>query len=197
MRVKTKSCWIVFQFFLISFLESCNSLFLYPTRNFVTINASRKFNLYARKIYEMDEVHLSKVLIVESGFGCDQHGQSSTKAAVRACRNAIEFNSLPGLRDVIPGGKENMIVSCNYKHWSGRASYSWCISLRQTSSTGGCSWWDVCLIRDRTARARRQEWSNDLCDRSCFCWLLIFNLFVGATFLHIDVYIIYYVFLTC
>ena len=110
MSVKTKSCWIVFQFFLISFLESRNSLFLYPTRNFVTINASRKFNLYARKIYEMDEVHLSKVLIVESGFGCDQHGQSSTKAAVRACRNAIEFNSLPGLRDVIPGGKENMIV---------------------------------------------------------------------------------------
>lgn len=66
--------------------------------------------LQARKIFEPDELRLSKVIIVESGFGCDQHGQSSTKAAVRACRNAIEFNSLPGLRDVIPGGKENMII---------------------------------------------------------------------------------------
>ena len=28
----------------------------------------------------------TKVLFVETGFGCDQHGQSSTKAAVRACR---------------------------------------------------------------------------------------------------------------
>mmetsp|Transcript_896 Transcript_896/g.1439 ORF Transcript_896/g.1439 Transcript_896/m.1439 type:complete len:212 (+) Transcript_896:67-702(+) len=49
-----------------------------------------------------------EVLFVECGFGCDQHGQNATKAAVRACRNAIEFNSLPGIRKVIPGGKDNM-----------------------------------------------------------------------------------------
>jgi uncharacterized protein (TIGR02058 family) len=52
----------------------------------------------------------SKLLFVETGFGCDQHGQNSTKAAVRACRNAIEFNSLPSLKEMIPGGKENMIL---------------------------------------------------------------------------------------
>lgn len=52
----------------------------------------------------------TKLLFVETGFGCDQHGQNSTKAAVRACRNAIEFNSLPSLREIIPGGKENMIL---------------------------------------------------------------------------------------
>lgn len=51
-----------------------------------------------------------KVLFVESGFGCDQHGQNATKAAVRACRNAIEFNSLPALRELIPGGRDNMIL---------------------------------------------------------------------------------------
>ncbi len=30
------------------------------------------------------------------------------KAARRACRNAIEFNSLPSIGDLIPGGKNNM-----------------------------------------------------------------------------------------
>ncbi|GAB5368461.1 hypothetical protein AAMO2058_001321200 [Amorphochlora amoebiformis] len=49
-----------------------------------------------------------EVLFVECGMGCDQHGQNVTKAAVRACRNAIEFNSLPALRRLIPGGKANM-----------------------------------------------------------------------------------------
>lgn len=34
--------------------------------------------------------HVPTVLFVECGFGCDQHGQTATKAAVRACRNAIE-----------------------------------------------------------------------------------------------------------
>lgn len=53
------------------------------------------------------EVH-KKILFVETGFGCDQHGQNATKAAVRACRNAIEFNSLPAMRELIPGGYDNM-----------------------------------------------------------------------------------------
>ena len=30
------------------------------------------------------------------------------KAAVRACRNAIEFNSLPAVRKVVPGGYDNL-----------------------------------------------------------------------------------------
>lgn len=32
---------------------------------------------------------MKEVLFVEVGFGSDQHGQDATKAAVRACRNAI------------------------------------------------------------------------------------------------------------
>lgn len=36
--------------------------------------------------------------------GNDSHGQSSTKAAVRACRNAIEFNSIPSIKRLIPDG---------------------------------------------------------------------------------------------
>ena len=52
--------------------------------------------------------HVPNILFVECGMGCDQHGQTATKAAVRACRNAIEFNSLPQIRKLVPGGYEGM-----------------------------------------------------------------------------------------
>ena len=51
---------------------------------------------------------MQQVLFVEVGFGNDQHGQNSVKAAVRACRNAIEFNSIPSIRNIVPGGRDNM-----------------------------------------------------------------------------------------
>ncbi|GAX13503.1 hypothetical protein FisN_UnNu045 [Fistulifera solaris] len=46
------------------------------------------------------------------GFGVDQHGKSqdATKAAVRAVRNAIEFNSIPGVISHLPGGRKNMLI---------------------------------------------------------------------------------------
>merc|ERR1712071_381405 len=47
----------------------------------------------------------------EIGFGNDSHGQSSTKAATRACRNAIEFNQLPSINEMVPGGRNNMKLS--------------------------------------------------------------------------------------
>ena len=36
--------------------------------------------------------------------GNDSHGQSSTKASIRACRNSIEFNSIPSIQRLIPNG---------------------------------------------------------------------------------------------
>ena len=51
---------------------------------------------------------MTQVLFVECGFGADQHGQSATKACVRACRDAIEFNSIPSIAKIVPGGYENM-----------------------------------------------------------------------------------------
>jgi uncharacterized protein (TIGR02058 family) len=51
---------------------------------------------------------MSKVLFVEVGMGADQHGQDATKACVRACRNAIEFNSIPSIRAIVPGGYDAM-----------------------------------------------------------------------------------------
>lgn len=51
---------------------------------------------------------METVLFIEVGFGNDQHGQNPTKAAVRACRNAIEFNSIPSIAKIVPGGYDGM-----------------------------------------------------------------------------------------
>ena len=56
---------------------------------------------------------LNRVMFVQVGFGCDQHGDrrlGSTKAAVRAVRNALEFNSIPGMVHAVPGGRKNMLI---------------------------------------------------------------------------------------
>ena len=52
----------------------------------------------------------TRVLFAECGFGADQHGQRATKAATRACRNAIEFNSIPSIRELVPGGYAGMKI---------------------------------------------------------------------------------------
>ena len=49
-----------------------------------------------------------QVLFVEMGWGADQHGQNATKACVRAARNAIEFNSIPSIKKLVPKGYEGM-----------------------------------------------------------------------------------------
>lgn len=54
------------------------------------------------------EMGMEQILFIEVGFGNDQHGQDATKAAVRACRNAIEFNSIPSIRELVPGGYDGM-----------------------------------------------------------------------------------------
>lgn len=45
-----------------------------------------------------------KIAFVELGMGADLHGQDLTKAAVKACRNAIERNSAPGWIALCPNG---------------------------------------------------------------------------------------------
>lgn len=55
--------------------------------------------------------NLEMALFVECGVGNDQHGQNMTKAAVKACRNAIEFNSLPCVRHIVPNGYDGLVVT--------------------------------------------------------------------------------------
>ena len=52
------------------------------------------------------------LFFVQVGFGIDQHGDraDATKAATRAVRNAIEFNSIPGVISHIPGGRKQMMI---------------------------------------------------------------------------------------
>ena len=40
-------------------------------------------------------------------YGRCEHAQRH-EACVRACRNAIEFNSIPSIRDIVPGGYDAM-----------------------------------------------------------------------------------------
>jgi uncharacterized protein (TIGR02058 family) len=47
------------------------------------------------------------VVFIEIGMGTDLHGQDATLAAVRACRDAIHTNSMPGLRAILPGNDLN------------------------------------------------------------------------------------------
>lgn len=57
---------------------------------------------------------MTNILFVQTGFGVDQHGNrdedGATKAAVRAVRNAIEFNAIPGMIEAVPGGRKNMLI---------------------------------------------------------------------------------------
>ncbi|MRG87329.1 Lin0512 family protein [Salinibacillus xinjiangensis] len=45
---------------------------------------------------------MKKLLFIETGMGIDVHGQNITKAAVRAVQNAIHYNSMPGIRGLLP-----------------------------------------------------------------------------------------------
>lgn len=53
---------------------------------------------------------MKQVMFVELGMGVDLHGQDVTKAAVRAVRNAIERNSMPGMRALVDGDTNRMQV---------------------------------------------------------------------------------------
>ena len=53
---------------------------------------------------------MQQVMFIELGMGADLHGQSVTKAAVRAVRNAIQHNSMPGMRALVGGDSSKMKV---------------------------------------------------------------------------------------
>lgn len=45
---------------------------------------------------------MDQLLFIETGFGVDVHGQDATTAAVRAVRDAIHRNSMPGIARLLP-----------------------------------------------------------------------------------------------
>lgn len=55
---------------------------------------------------------MEKLMFIETGMGIDVHGQDITTAAIRAVKNAIHFNSMPGIRSVLPDNSlDNMKVN--------------------------------------------------------------------------------------
>jgi uncharacterized protein (TIGR02058 family) len=53
---------------------------------------------------------MQDVIFIETGCGTDQHGQDVTKACVRACKDAISWNSIPSLERLVPGGNEGVKI---------------------------------------------------------------------------------------
>ncbi|MGP4060881.1 Lin0512 family protein [Halobacillus sp. H74] len=45
---------------------------------------------------------MDQMMFIQTGMGTDVHGQNVTKASVRAIKNAIHTNSMPGIRSVLP-----------------------------------------------------------------------------------------------
>ncbi|CAM9193832.1 unnamed protein product [Chrysoparadoxa australica] len=86
-----------------------SSLFLLPSsQSFLSIPPIRSSAVSSTLCASASSTSMENVLFVEVGFGSDQHGQNLTKACVRACRNSIEFNSIPSIAKIVPGGYENM-----------------------------------------------------------------------------------------
>ena len=54
---------------------------------------------------------MDTVLFIELGMGADLHGQDPTKAAVRAVRDAIGRNYLPGMRALVENDPSRMKVN--------------------------------------------------------------------------------------
>ncbi|KGX90952.1 hypothetical protein N781_06185 [Pontibacillus halophilus JSM 076056 = DSM 19796] len=55
---------------------------------------------------------MEQIVFVETGMGVDVHGQNVTKAAVRAVKDAIHTNSMPGIKNFLPGQSlDNMVVN--------------------------------------------------------------------------------------
>lgn len=51
-------------------------------------------------------------MFIETGMGIDVHGQNITTAAIRAIKNAIHYNSMPGIRSVLPENSlDHMVVN--------------------------------------------------------------------------------------
>ncbi len=49
-----------------------------------------------------DDDLMKQLVFIQTGMGVDVHGQNVTKASVRAIKNAIHSNSMPGIRESLP-----------------------------------------------------------------------------------------------
>lgn len=50
---------------------------------------------------------MNTLLFIETGTGIDMHGQDVNVATSRAVKNAIHYNSMPGINNMLPDGDAN------------------------------------------------------------------------------------------
>jgi len=50
---------------------------------------------------------MEEIIFIETGTGVDLHGQDVNEASERAIIDAIHYNSMPGIRKVLPDGDLN------------------------------------------------------------------------------------------
>lgn len=60
-----------------------------------------------KKMGEVDK--MDKLLFIETGTGVDVHGQDANVAAERAVTDAIHYNSMPGMRYILPDGNIDLM----------------------------------------------------------------------------------------
>ena len=53
---------------------------------------------------------MRQVVMIELGMGVDLQGQDATKASVRAVRDAIGRNAVPGMATLLQGGRKKMAL---------------------------------------------------------------------------------------
>lgn len=54
---------------------------------------------------------MKEIYFIETGTGIDTHGQDVNVAAARAVKNAIHFNSMPGMEKILDGDLHKMKVN--------------------------------------------------------------------------------------
>lgn len=55
----------------------------------------------------MEGTIMKQMIFIETGTGIDVHGQDVNEAATRAVMDAIHYNSMPGIRSILPDGDIN------------------------------------------------------------------------------------------
>lgn len=55
----------------------------------------------------MEVKSMEQIIFIETGTGVDVHGQDVNEAATRAVMDAIHYNSMPGIRKMLPDGDIN------------------------------------------------------------------------------------------
>ncbi len=108
-RTSSTGRFVVQSFAILLTLLVCGDAFLSPSKMLILERQILRSPLVLGMSTRPSSTKgMDRVVIVQAGFGCC-HGRNPTKAAVRACCNAIDSNSVK-IRTIIPGGYEAMKI---------------------------------------------------------------------------------------